>query len=410
MTHPTEPLIEQERTNAPIPASGDRRALLAGIGGLAATAFLAGKATAGPLTPPPGPIAPTPGPEPRIPVGPETTPGDTSSVFRITQPGSYYLTANVAGLSGRNGITIDASNVTLDLNGFALIGVPGSNIGVNSGSGAEVAVMNGAVRGFAVGVRLIGNSSARLQDVLTRDCVQAGIQAANCIITRCVARLNAGTGIFAEGSSVITDCIANFNTAAGFAVSGFSSLSNCVAQGNNARGFDVSGEAALNSCCAVGNLDGFAGIGAFTATNCVANQNTGSGFLFSSGSSGSIIGCTARLNNVHGISVSTGFLIRQNTLFRNGFQSVGAGIFVSGTRNRIEENHCTQADFGMRVLAAGNMVARNTCAGNGTNYEIVAGNVYGPVINVTVSFTPGVTGNSGADGSSTTHPWANFAQ
>jgi hypothetical protein len=65
----------------------DRRALLAGIGGLAAGAFIAGKANAGPLSPPAGPIAPTPGPEPRIAINAVNTPGDANSLYKITQPG-----------------------------------------------------------------------------------------------------------------------------------------------------------------------------------------------------------------------------------------------------------------------------------------------------------------------------------
>jgi hypothetical protein len=32
--------------------------------------------------------------EPRIPIGPDTTPGDSDSTYKITEPGSYYLTDN----------------------------------------------------------------------------------------------------------------------------------------------------------------------------------------------------------------------------------------------------------------------------------------------------------------------------
>ncbi len=73
------------------------------------------------------------------------TPGDSSNQFIISNPGSYYLTGNIAGESGKNGISIQASNVTIDLNGFALIGgsgtidgivapAPQTNIRVHNGS------------------------------------------------------------------------------------------------------------------------------------------------------------------------------------------------------------------------------------------------------------------------------------
>src|SRR3954470_4200181 len=69
--------------------------------------------------------------EPRTPIDATHTPGDADSLFKITQPGSYYLTANVTGVPAKHGVEIAASGVTLDLNGFDLVGVPGSLDGVS---------------------------------------------------------------------------------------------------------------------------------------------------------------------------------------------------------------------------------------------------------------------------------------
>src|SRR3990172_7801801 len=79
--------------------------------------------SAGDLNPPPGPITPTQ----RTPIGASTTPGDADSLFKITSPGSYYLTGNITGVGApsMNGIEIAASGVKLDLMGFDLVGVPG---------------------------------------------------------------------------------------------------------------------------------------------------------------------------------------------------------------------------------------------------------------------------------------------
>src|SRR6267378_5566906 len=60
--------------------------------------------------------------EPRTPI--------SSLPYTITNAGSYYLTTNLTGASGSNGVTIASGNVTLDLNGFALLGVPGTQDGV----------------------------------------------------------------------------------------------------------------------------------------------------------------------------------------------------------------------------------------------------------------------------------------
>src|SRR6185295_16428367 len=68
----------------------------------------------GPLTPPGAP-APTMKTLDQV----EARTLISSAPFTISQPGSYYLTANLTVSSG-NAITIAASGVTLDLNGFTI--------------------------------------------------------------------------------------------------------------------------------------------------------------------------------------------------------------------------------------------------------------------------------------------------
>jgi hypothetical protein len=97
------------------------------------------------------------------------TPGDAAGFpVTISQPGHYRLSGplTVADVN-KSGIEINASNVTIDLNGFAITGpvtctgsipqsiacAPASSLGagINS-SGQHVTVRNGGVRGFAFGV------------------------------------------------------------------------------------------------------------------------------------------------------------------------------------------------------------------------------------------------------------------
>src|SRR4051812_31427609 len=54
--------------------------------------------------------------------------------FVITQPGSYYLSANL-GVTKPNGIQINTEGVTLDLNGFQISRASGTG-----GNGIEIAV------------------------------------------------------------------------------------------------------------------------------------------------------------------------------------------------------------------------------------------------------------------------------
>jgi hypothetical protein len=69
-----------------------------------------------------GPLAPPGAPAPTMlslsQVEPRTPITNTTAVT-ISAPGSYYLTANISVTSG-SAITITASQVTLDLNGFTI--------------------------------------------------------------------------------------------------------------------------------------------------------------------------------------------------------------------------------------------------------------------------------------------------
>ncbi|HSP54851.1 MAG TPA: hypothetical protein VLS25_04615, partial [Dehalococcoidia bacterium] len=109
--------------------------VLAAIVSLAALAAVAGLVAAGPLDP----------------TGPPGSTGKnviTSLPFTISQPGSYVLNGNLTGVSGQNGITVNAADVTIDLQGFELAGVSGSGDAVQANS-ANVAVRNGTIRDWS---------------------------------------------------------------------------------------------------------------------------------------------------------------------------------------------------------------------------------------------------------------------
>src|SRR5437899_5686747 len=77
--------------------------------------------------------------EPRSPI--------SALPLTITNSGSYYLTATFSNAVG-DAITVDADDVTIDLNGFALIGGPFSSSAVYVPSDhRHITVRNGSVRG-----------------------------------------------------------------------------------------------------------------------------------------------------------------------------------------------------------------------------------------------------------------------
>jgi hypothetical protein len=72
----------------------------------------------------------------------------------ISASGSYRLTSDLsppAAVSGIQGVS-GASHVTLDLNGFSLIGSASAPTGIAIGAGSDWEIRNGTVRGFEFGI------------------------------------------------------------------------------------------------------------------------------------------------------------------------------------------------------------------------------------------------------------------
>lgn len=125
---------------------------------VASFCFLPSAFGQGSLTPsgPPGPAMLTLSQvEPRTPVDAVHAPGNSSAEFVISNSGSWFLTTNIVGVSGKDGIDINANNVTLDLNGFSVIGVNGSLTGISTAA-ANVVIRNGIVSWWTNGINSSG--------------------------------------------------------------------------------------------------------------------------------------------------------------------------------------------------------------------------------------------------------------
>jgi hypothetical protein len=397
-------------------------------------------AHAGPITPPPGPVAGTyktlAEVEPRVAINSTNTPGDNDaspSVFKITTSGSYYLTGHVSGASGKIGIEIAASHVTLDLSGFAVLGVAGSNDGIGvRGSGLQgITIRNGSVRDWGgYGIDTLSARASRIEGVTSTGNGIFGFQAGErSVVTRCVARSNTNSGFVVGQGSSLSDVVSAENGSTGIAAGTGSSLVNCAASGNGGNGFNInSGSTITSSTSNTNGGSGILGSNGSTITACTAQTNsehgieTGAGAtivgcssrsnsemgIFVAGDS-TVSGCTVTSNGQGGISASSRCVIVGNTSNSNGTTvATGAGILITGTGCRLEANSCASNDLGIDIDGVDNLVIRNSCTGNGTNYTIVAGNGVAQIESadknasaINGSFYTGTIG--------TTDPFANFS-
>ena len=364
-------------------------------------------ADAGDLNPPAGPVASTGRFGPRTDVA--TLPGSASAARVISQPGSYYLSSNITGVSGKNGIEINAGGVSLDLNGFTLTGVAGSLDGVHC-QDKDISVINGTSKNWTGdGIDLNFATNVRVADLRASSNGNFGIAAGtNAVVTGCIAYDNGSYGIITQKGCTITGCTASLNTDFGIITDVDCTISDCVADQNLGSGIGPAGGNSVKNCSAYNNNgDGIMATSGCTIIGCVTNFNDENGISAVSGTA--IINCTAYFSTLDGIRAVNECTISGNTCYGNGNGGDGAGIHVIGADNRIEGNNCNFADRGIDVDAAGCIIIRNTCSGNGINWVFVANNVFGPIIDRTAPASPAVSGNSAASSLGSTDPNANFS-
>lgn len=379
-------------------------------------------AVAGPLTPPAGPVAPTPGPEPRTAINAANTPGDANSRFRITAPGSYYVTGNLFGVQGDHGIEIAASNVTIDLMGFSVTGIPLALDGITTdGVRDNITILNGSITNWGSdGINLTAGGIGdgyRIEGVTASDNLGYGVRVGNRAVVRSsIATSNGDDGFNLNSNAALSDCVASLNGARGFTVGSSSTLTACTASNNTTDGIFLVANAAAMNCTSISNSGRGFYVGlACVISRCVASSNAGDG-IYSIGDGTSISGCTVRDNDGDGIEVTARCSVSDNTCSGNGSAAGDhAGIHVTGSLNRIDGNFCTNNDAGIWVESHSNFITRNTCGDNLPNFDFVERNFYGPIVyrsdflNGGPAVGPGTPPGQGSTGAmGTSDPYANF--
>jgi hypothetical protein len=275
------------------------------------------------------------------------TPADTPGFpVTIDRSGSYRLTGNldVTGQPDPQDVTavrIEAEDVTLDLNGFTILGPtvctgPSDSEAVTScmpsgtGTGVEViseasntTVVNGTVRGMG-GAGIVVRSFSRVENVTARSNGGAGISAGG-FSTVCRNRVtaNGSSGIATSDGSVVDANSVSRND--GF---GISANNGSVVTHNVVSASDAIALLANNAVVAANVAFSNDGAGIAGATSVFVNnisRNNLAGVQASSGST--VLGNVARGNDQDGLTLSADTGYAQNVATDNG-SDVDGGIEI----------------------------------------------------------------------------------
>ena len=355
-----------------------RAVLIVALGAVVSSSVLAGQ-----LAPPAGPVAETGRFGVRVEISQDTTPGDAIATFVIDTPGSYYLPGEVLGEAGKHGIEIRSSDVSIDLMGFTVRGVPGSLLGIRTGGPHEnLSIVNGVVTqwgGTGIDLGHVGfGEGSRLERIHASMNGGAGMRSnADGVIWGCTAMSNAGTGIVGLNSASIVSCTAKFNGGAG--ISGSLVVAHCTSSQNGGFGFIVASGEPSPAARASGTRQ------AASSRQTAARSRTAPSTRASR--TGYRCGASATSRATRAIATASW----RSVLV---FSPRRATIASTATRSRATMSAWTSTT--PTTLSFGTAPTTNP-----VNYDIVPGNSYGPIINVA-----GVGDISAVPGAE--HPWANF--
>lgn len=345
---------------------------------------------AGPLAPPGAP-APTMKSLDEIDAKLEKRTPISSLPFTITASGSYYVTGHLTGTASQHGISIDASDVTLDLGGFTLTG-PTTDAATHAvriiAGRSNVVVRDGIVRNW-VGGGIIAESVTSKRIVVegltlsgpdgigislgshstARDCMvelsgNTGISTGiSCQIIDCRVVDTGGSGIVTGNSSTLINCTAVNAGQAGISVGSGSTLIGCLSTECTGSGFALTSQSSVQNCTSDNNgSDGFSGLLGNTLSGCAAKDNAANGFTFTTNCT--LDGCTAASNQSNGINTGEAASIRGCTARANG----GSGITV-GNGSVIADCAAT-INTGTNGISAGSGCTLSGCSAvsnTGTN-------------------------------------------
>lgn len=372
------------------------------------TLLLAAMASAGDLNPPAPPTSGTMKTldqvEPRKPIPASAAP---TTVFAITQSGSYYLTGDRK--CSETGIEVIADDVTLDLCGYTLTGPSvADSSGVSILMHKNVQVRNGTIRGFTRGIFASGacqNLQAIELRAMSNRALGIYFAGTNHVVKDCTVSGNGYNsptawpyGIYVGRNSLVSGNTVehtgdNMTVSGGvpriYAIraDGGSTIMNniCSNNGSNCvvgtQYLYVYGISVTDSCVVTGNTASYNGVGSNgscqsygieTGSGCKVSGNTAS-------HNGSSVpnGTGSENARAYGINAASGSVVTDNAAFYNGSSNTtylfiygiltGEGCTVRGNTASYNGEYSSAAVISGIETGGGCTIVANTAYQNGSN-------------------------------------------
>lgn len=354
-------------------------------------------AIAGPINPPPGPVSPTGKTinqsEPRVLID--------SLPVTITQSGSYYLGAD---LEGAGGITIEASDVTIDMAGFsvdAAVGASGDGIR-SSGPLVNITIRNGSISGWpGDGVDLGSASNCLLEDLVSSgNSLNGFVIGPGSTMIRCTASGNGGSGIGGSDNGKVIQSSSSDNGSEGISLGDGATIDSSNATGNSGDGIAASNGGSISRSTSHGNKVGFRMKDGGVIVDCTAIANTSDGFEVGAtieirscnatanqangmrlGRSSSVLDSISGQNGLHGMLLGDGAVARGNACRDNdahgiAVESETVGVVIE--RNQVFNNK----GVGIDVRGGRSLIFSNSASANGQDYSFRGDNAFGTITDV----------------------------
>lgn len=326
---------------------------------VAVIGLFASRAYGGPLDPP---GAPAPTDSVKLPGTPIS-----SLPFVISQPGNYYVTRNLSMATTGDGITIQASNVTVDLMGFELSAGVSQSAAFSEGGGSPArtgwVIRNGTIRDWLYSAIWGPDVTSSLFEDLT-------IISSNAAFTE--------HSIYTGNGNTVRALRMRTNTANGAIRLGEDSrVSECTIEATGSSfpaGVELGANSSLSDCTINGYATGMKLGTHVEVRDCVLKGQLATALRVGAGST--VTGCSVELGGASEVGIESGGSSR---IARNTIRCVGTNnvAIVAAGSDWIDENSASDCANMVNAVGTSNTITRNRCRNGALCYNNIAGDDVG---------------------------------